>query len=253
MAESCDQCQGTGFRLEQGEGGVVSSRRCPCDGDRRSERLLDAARIPRRYDCSFTGDDSTREFEIHHPSHEAALRLARSWVDLFPAVEHGLMFLGTPGLGKTHLAVAIARELILTKGVRVLFYEQRALLKRLQGTFEDGSSQRESQILGPVLQAELLILDDLGAGRTTPWARDVLHDVIAQRYNENRLMIITSNLAPGEYGRKPSRRQKQLDQPLTLTDRLGDALMSRLHEMCRLVALGGEDYRSGVLAQKNSF
>jgi DNA replication protein DnaC len=96
------------------------------------------------------------------------------------------------------------------------------------------------------LSAEVLVLDDLGAGRTTPWARDVMHDVIAQRYNQELPMILTSNHLTGDEpereGRLPAR-----DEPLTLRDRLGDALMSRLYEMCRIVPLRGEDYRRGVL------
>lgn len=248
MSEQCPICQGTGFELETDERGVVSSHRCRCLSERYSGKLIASARIPRRYEhCSF---DS---FEIHHASHSESLQVAREWAGLFPVVEQGLMFLGKPGRGKTHLAVAIARELMAEKGTRVLFCEQRALLKALQATFENGALQQESQILVPVLEAELLVLDDLGAGRTTPWARDVMHDVIAQRYNEQRPMVITSNLAFGASTGSPSARQRELDVPLTLRERLGDALMSRLHEMCRIVRLEGKDYRSGVLAQKTGF
>ena len=101
-------------------------------------------------------------------------------------------------------------------------------------------------------QAEVLVLDDLGAGRTTPWARDVLHDILAYRYNEERPLIITTNLITGEDPEGSERVGKRsVDAPLTLQDRLGDALMSRLHEMCEFVALSGKDYRSGVLSHKH--
>ena len=127
------------------------------------------------------------------------------------------------------------------------FYEQRDLLKTLQGTFETGSELRESQVLGGIQQAEVLVLDDLGAGRTTAWAKDVLHDIIAHRYNEEKLLLITSNLRMGDERAEVSAgRQRKLDAPLTLRDRLGDPLISRLYEMCEVVRLEGEDYRTNI-------
>ena len=248
MPVDCPICRGTGFELTTQSNGVISAVRCTCDREQLNTRLLAAARIPKRYEhCTF---DS---FEIHDPSHDEALRAAREWCGLWPAVQHGLVFLGSPGTGKTHLAVAVARELIASKRARVLFHEQRALLKALQGTFESGSAHRESEILGPVLGAELLILDDLGAGRTTAWARDVMHDVIAQRYNEERPLILTSNHLTGDEPELSEPRGRSLDAPLTLKDRLGDALMSRLYEMCRVVRLQGKDYRSWILPHKHGY
>ena len=159
-------------------------------------------------------------------------------------MDNGLLFHGQPGTGKTHLAVGIALELIREKGARVLFWEQRELLKALQSTFDAQAVVRESQVLGPVLDAEVLILDDLGAGRTTPWARDVMHDVISHRYNEKRLLILTTNLSMEDAeARRRSGRKSTLDSPLSLRERLGDALMSRLLEMCRDLPMKSKDFR----------
>ncbi len=141
--------------------------------------------------------------------------------------------------------------MIEQKGTHALFCEQRELLKSLQGTYDAGAAQTEAEVLSPIVEAEVLILDDLGAGRMTGWARDVLHDVIVARYNELRPVVLTSNY-PAE-GEDVPPRPADPTEAVTLRDRLGDALMSRIYEMCRIVGFAGEDYRRGVLHARHRF
>jgi DNA replication protein DnaC len=238
MGDSCPICAGTGFEIRSRDDGRTFALECECSRKGRGDALLRAARIPRRYDhCSLDA------FEVHDPSHETALRVAREWVERWPdRTEQGLLFLGEPGTGKTHLAVGIARELVREKGTKVLFYEQRQLLKDLQATFDGSAGRSEGDVLGPVFDAEVLVLDDLGAGRTTPWARDVMHDLIAHRYNEKLPLIMTSNRETGE-GTEDGPADPTPTEGLTLKDRLGEALMSRLFEMCLIVTVSGKDFR----------
>lgn len=250
MESRCPRCRGTGFEILSSPGGETKAVRCSCRESDRGARQLETARIPRRYDhCDF------ESFESQNPILGKALDATIKWVGRWPDISHcsGLLFHGNPGAGKTHLAVAMLRELVLTKGAHGLFFEQRELLKRLQGTFEPGSSRSESEVLSPVHGAEILVLDDVGAGRTTEWARDVLHEIIAHRYN-NRLSLILTTNCPIADSAPSGKKGVGVLGALTLQDKLGDALMSRLYEMCRFVNVKGgmkdnpeKDYRKGVL------
>lgn len=250
MENRCPECGGTGFKIRSNPDGTTHALDCSCKDRDRSGRLLLSARIPRRYEhCTLEG------FELHNRKLERARSIAAKWVERWPDIEEGqgLLFHGNPGAGKTHLAVGILRELACGKKARTLFYEQRELLKILQGTFETGAVRSESQVLGPIQQAEILVLDDVGAGRTTEWARDVLHEIITHRYNNRLSMIITTNCPIGDDS-TPGHEEPDVLGKLTLRHRLGDALMSRLYEMCRFVTVEGgckdnpeKDYRKGIL------
>ena len=104
----------------------------------------------------------------------------------------GLLFLGSCGVGKTHLATAIVRELAI-KGVPGLFYDFRDLLKEIQDSYNPVSQLTELKVLEPVYDAEVLVLDELGASKPTDWVRDTMTQIISTRYNDKKLTIFTSN------------------------------------------------------------
>jgi DNA replication protein DnaC len=101
------------------------ARRCRCRTQGTQKKLLEAAHIPRRYEeCSLSNYQPTANNGSQLRAFNYAYRLVRE----YPSVDRGLLFMGTCGIGKTHLSVAILRELMEKKGVSCLFYEFESLL-----------------------------------------------------------------------------------------------------------------------------
>ena len=154
-------------------------------------------------------------------------------------VESGLLFVGPAGRGKTHLACAILSELVVTKGVSALYADFSDLLLRIQTSFRPDADSSKESVLTPYAEAELLVLDELGASKPHAWVLDVLYNLLNTRYNRKRITIATSNFED-EPDAASGEREK-------LEDRIGYRLRSRLYEMCTLVPLRGKDYRKEVL------
>ncbi len=222
----CSFCFGTGMEVVSGKG----ARRCRCRTQDARTKLLEAARIPRRYEeCSLGNYQPAKNNSSQLQAFNYAYRLVRE----YPSDNRGLLFMGTCGVGKTHLSVSILRGLIEKKGVSCLFYEFGALLKEIQNSYNPISQTSELRVLTPVIEAEVLVLDELGASNPTDWVRDTIMQVINARYNDKKLTIFTTNYLDG--------RRTEHDE--ILEDRIGVRLRSRLFEMCKTVQIEGEDYR----------
>jgi DNA replication protein DnaC len=227
----CSLCFGSGMEVVPGKG----ARRCGCRVENTQAKLLEAARIPRRYgECSLGNYQPATNNGSQLRAFNYAYRLARE----YPAVDRGLLFMGPCGVGKTHLSVAILRELA-GRGVSCLFYEFGSLLKEIQNSYNPISQTSELAVLAPVIEADVLLLDELGATKPTDWVRDTMMQVINARYNDRRLTIFTTNY----------RDERPQASEETLEDRTGVRLRSRLYEMCRTVVIEGEDYRRKLDAE----
>lgn len=248
---TCPLCEGTGFKMIEAEDAmgrkIQKATRCDCQLMARGERLIGAARIPARYEhCELANFEFDGPHKLLAPARMAACR----FVEEYPVEKAGLLLMGTIGVGKTHLAVSIIKELMLNKGIPCLFYDYRELLKQIQNSYNASVQATEMEVLRPVFETEVLVLDELGAVKPTEWVWDTVSHILNTRYNDKRTTIITTNykdLPPGtatesEAPRSYSAAQRAAREE-TLGDRIGERIRSRLHEMCRVVQLEGKDFR----------
>jgi DNA replication protein DnaC len=117
--------------------------------------------------------------------------------------------------------------------VPCLFYEFGVLLKQIQESYNALAQTSEMKLLAPIYEAEVLVLDELGASKPTDWVRDTMMQIINSRYNDRKLTLFTTNYTDESHA--------QTDE--SLEDRIGVRLRSRLYEMCRTIEVTGEDYR----------
>lgn len=209
--------------------GVRRVQRCECWRAQASSRLMHDARIPPRYArCDLSNFLVYPNEKLH-----LALGRARKFADTFPAVTKGLCLIGPPGIGKTHIAVGVLREAMQKTGVRGLFYDTRELLKMIRSTYNPVVRTAEMDILRPVMDAELLVLDDLGAEKPSEWVEETMNLIVNTRYNERRPTIFTTNF-------EDTPDDTNLD---SLKVRVGFRMHSRLHEMCEFLEYEGPDFR----------
>ncbi len=237
LVEICPLCEGTGWKTLQ-TGNQRRVTRCDCMLRARAGRMLERARIPKRYEhCEL----SNFEFEGPHRRLAPARMAACKFVEEYPLDNTGLLLIGPIGTGKTHLAVGIIKELMGGKGASCLFYDYRELLKEIQNSYNSSVQVTELEVLRPVFESEVLVLDELGAVKPTEWVWDTVSLILNTRYNNNRTTIITTNFDDKPAGTVAGPRAAAREE--TLGDRIGERMRSRLHEMCRIVRLDGEDFR----------
>jgi len=228
-AEVCQKCFGSGMEIISGKG----ARQCECQKQISKIDPFEKVRVPRRYTgCHFNS------YEPGNPSQTQAVRFAMRFTQEFPAVDQGMLLMGPVGVGKTHLAVSILKGLTERGGFSCLFYEFGSLLKEIQDSYNAFTHTSELGVLSPVLNADVLVLDELGASKPTDWVRDTMAHIINTRYNDKKHTIFTTNYLDERQGSEE-----------TLEDRIGIRQRSRLFEMCKTIEIKGADYRKTKYAR----
>jgi len=241
-----------------GEPKLVWAVPCDCTSGDRTDRALAKARVPGRYrHCDFENFETDNEIETAARDQQTAwnrsLSQAKLIVQRFAAEfpvgsEHGLLLMGPCGVGKTHLAVAALKEIVL-RGHSGLFYDYRELLKQIQDSYNAESQSTEMSVLEPVLKTEILVLDDLGSSKPSLWALETVGHILNTRYNDRRVTVLTTNFLDAEASPAPMPRVAGMRAPAiddSLTERVGQRIRSRLYEMCRTVEISSPDYRKEI-------
>ena len=246
----CDKCQGTGRILEEDADGISRIRECQCADFSKKLKLFNQAGIPGKF-----VHESLENFDVatprRHRSLKDALSRSRTFIKEFIQMQgqfsQGLIFMGEPGLGKTHLAVSIIKELILVHGVECKFIDFFELLRDIRHGY--GEDISEGEFMDPYVGVKVLVIDELAKGRNTDWELTILDHFISARYNDDdKVTLVTTNFKDkldngiGKEDRG-SKKFSNASTRYTLEEKIGPRIFSRLMEMCKKVHLQGKDFR----------
>ncbi len=243
MAEvACERCGGSGWVIVERQG-LSAAERCGCSASHRAQALLGRAGIPPKFE-----EASLDNFRLPEDNPLAKRVLSEAMLEVltyanqFPkASKPGLLLMGDPGTGKTHLAVAALRMLI-GRGFQGLFFGYQDLLDRIRTGYDAAAGASDREAYRAVLEAEVLLLDDLGAHRVSDWVEDTVTSIVTYRYNQQRALIATTNLPDPGAGDRVVQRSAgaaQVEYKRTLGEQIGERALSRLFEMCNLIRIWG--------------
>jgi len=239
---SCEKCGGSGWIILERDG-ISGAQPCGCVPGADPQDLEDAARIPPHYRAS-----SFDSFNAFNDAYQAILVKLVYYVREFPMglKKPGLMFIGATGTGKTHLAVAVLRKLI-GKGFQGLFFDYMNLLERIRAGWNDLANAADRDAYQSCLDADVLLLDDVGSHRMSDFVEDTVTGIVTYRCNHEKPLIVTTNIPDPDADFNMIKRSASGAteyQKTSLAERIGYRARSRLFEMCEVIRMPETgDYR----------
>jgi DNA replication protein DnaC len=195
--EICPICKGAGYLRQDvpyGHPGFGKPVQCEC----KRKELKTKQRQKRQEEANLRSLNDKRFSNFIVDNAHFQLREAYQIAREYAKNPNGwLVFMGKPGCGKTHLAAAIANQCVET-GAKVYFITVSDLLDHLRAAFNPSSDITYDSLFNTIREVELLVLDDLGAQKSSPWANEKLFQLINYRYNYRMPTVITTNLTPGQ-------------------------------------------------------
>ncbi|MEK9627806.1 MAG: ATP-binding protein [Nitrospinota bacterium] len=244
----CKLCDGNRRIFEETLEGLSKIRECECNALFKRMELFNQAGVPGKFDHE---DFST--YDVKPPRHRSlknALLTSQKFIEnhIQRKYHEGLIFMGEPGLGKTHLVISIIKELVMEHGVECKFVDFFELLRDIRHGYGEDISEKD--FIDPYVGVQVLVIDELAKGRNTDWELTILDHFISTRYNDDdKVTLVTTNFS--DIIESPvtsaSRNDKQglsnAYSRFTLEEKVGARIYSRLMEMCKKVKLEGKDYR----------
>jgi len=233
--ENCEHCGGSGNILSENENGYSYLALCHhCGVIRRNVKLYNISGVPSKYSHVLQVDAGLDPKRMNTALQKALKYAKQEFVKKYPTKD-GFLLMGPSGLGKTHLAVGTISELTLKHGVKCMFKDFFYLLSELKQAYSSGTP--ENDVILPLVEADVLVIDELGKGRSNEWELNILDQLISKRYNASKKTLITTNYVTYDIAKEIGDKHEILEV------RVGERIASRLYEMCEFLYLEGRDFR----------